>query len=103
MNTVYLVASGDLRASANQKCEAAQAAMEKQITAALEKAKPAGEWLLLNSSTGPRAIRLQQLKAAEPASYEAIKDRVLQDWKDDAMMMNLWTWSTLLLATLNTM
>ena len=37
MNTVYLVASGDLRASANQKCEAAQAAMEKQIAAALEK------------------------------------------------------------------
>ena len=26
--TVYLVANGDLRASANQKCEAAQLAME---------------------------------------------------------------------------
>jgi hypothetical protein len=37
MNTVYLVANGDLRASANQKCEAAQASMEKQITEALEK------------------------------------------------------------------
>ena len=37
MKTVFLVASGDLRASANQKCEAAQAAMEQQITAALEK------------------------------------------------------------------
>lgn len=37
MNTVYLIANGDLRTSANQKCEAAQAAMEKQITAALEK------------------------------------------------------------------
>ena len=31
MNTVYLIANGDLRASANQKCEAAQLAMEKQI------------------------------------------------------------------------
>ena len=33
-NTVILIASGDLRASANQKCEPAQAAMEAQITAA---------------------------------------------------------------------
>src|SRR4051812_47086061 len=33
---IYLVASGDLRLSANQTCEAAQAAMEKQIVAALE-------------------------------------------------------------------
>ena len=37
MNTVYLIANGDLRTSANQKCEAAQAAMEKQIISALEK------------------------------------------------------------------
>jgi hypothetical protein len=37
MNTVYLLANGDLRTSANQKCEAAQAAMEQQIKAALEK------------------------------------------------------------------
>ena len=32
---VYLVASGDLRLSANRACEAAQAAMEKQIAAAV--------------------------------------------------------------------
>ena len=31
MNTVYLVANGDLRLSANQKCEPAQAAMEKAL------------------------------------------------------------------------
>ncbi|MBV9848986.1 MAG: fucose isomerase [Armatimonadetes bacterium] len=35
--TVILIANGDLRLSANQKCEPAQAAMEKQITAAFEK------------------------------------------------------------------
>jgi hypothetical protein len=35
MKTVYLIANGDLRTSANQKCEAAQAAMEQQISAAL--------------------------------------------------------------------
>src|SRR5476651_2226304 len=33
--TVYLVASGDLRASANQKCQAAQDALEKDLTAAI--------------------------------------------------------------------
>jgi len=37
MSTVYLVANGDLRIAANQKCEAAQAAMEKRITEAIEK------------------------------------------------------------------
>ena len=35
--TVTLIASGDLRASANQKCEPAQAAMEAQIAAAFDK------------------------------------------------------------------
>ncbi|MBI5305424.1 MAG: fucose isomerase [Chloroflexi bacterium] len=35
MKTVYLVASGDLRLSANQNCWAAQDAMEKQVIAAV--------------------------------------------------------------------
>src|SRR6188474_810530 len=34
-NQVYLIANGDLRLSANQKCWAAQAAMEKALTQAL--------------------------------------------------------------------
>ena len=37
MKTIHLVASGDLRLSANQKCEPAQAAMELQLAAAVEK------------------------------------------------------------------
>jgi hypothetical protein len=37
MTPIYLVANGDLRIEANQKCEAAQAAMEKQLIAAIEK------------------------------------------------------------------
>ncbi len=36
MKTIYLVASGDLRLSANQNCEPAQADMERRITAAVE-------------------------------------------------------------------
>jgi len=34
--TIYLVASGDLRAAANQTCEAEQVAMEKKLAAAIE-------------------------------------------------------------------
>jgi L-fucose isomerase-like protein len=37
MKTVYLVASGDLRLSANQNCWPAQEAMEKQVIAAVER------------------------------------------------------------------
>ena len=37
MKPIYLMVSGDLRLSANQKCEAAQAAMELQIIAAIER------------------------------------------------------------------
>jgi len=37
MNTVYLVANGDLRLSANQKCEPAQAAMEKALIEAIQR------------------------------------------------------------------
>jgi hypothetical protein len=37
MKTVYMVASGDLRLSANQDCWPAQAAMEKQVVAAVER------------------------------------------------------------------
>jgi len=37
MNTVYLVANGDLRLAANQMCEPAQAAMEKALVAAIQK------------------------------------------------------------------
>jgi hypothetical protein len=36
MNTVYLVANGDLRLAANQMCEPAQAAMEKALVAAIQ-------------------------------------------------------------------
>jgi len=37
MKTIQLIANGDLRISANQNCEAAQAAMEKQLVAAIER------------------------------------------------------------------
>ncbi|MEO8167980.1 MAG: fucose isomerase, partial [bacterium] len=36
MSRIYLVANGDLRLSANQNCEAAQAEMERQLVAAVQ-------------------------------------------------------------------
>lgn len=36
MKTVYLIASGDLRGSANQTCQEAQSQMERQVIAAME-------------------------------------------------------------------
>ena len=37
MQPIYLIASGDLRLSANRNCEPAQSAMEQQLTRAIEK------------------------------------------------------------------
>jgi hypothetical protein len=37
MSTIYLIASGDLRASANRQCEAEQQKMEQSLTAAVRK------------------------------------------------------------------
>ena len=37
MKTIHLIANGDLRIEANRTCEAAQAEMEKQLVAAIEK------------------------------------------------------------------
>ena len=37
MDTIYLVANGDLRLSANRVCEAAQAAMERKVVAAVRR------------------------------------------------------------------
>jgi L-fucose isomerase-like protein len=37
MKTIYIVANGDLRLSANQKCEPAQAAMEKALVDAIQR------------------------------------------------------------------
>jgi hypothetical protein len=37
MQTIYLIASGDLRLSANRNCEAAQSAMEQQLVRAIER------------------------------------------------------------------
>ncbi len=45
----------------------------------------AGEWRMLNTRDGWRAIRLDGLSAAKPASFDALRNVVLQDWTDFVM------------------
>ncbi|KQW43427.1 MULTISPECIES: peptidyl-prolyl cis-trans isomerase [unclassified Roseateles] len=48
---------------------------------ALENASP-GQWLPLQSRDGWHAVRLEASSAARPASFEALRGIVLQDWTD---------------------
>lgn len=48
---------------------------------ALEAATP-GQWLALASKEGWRAVRLEAAAAPKPASFEAMRGIVLQDWTD---------------------
>jgi hypothetical protein len=49
MKTVYLVASGDLRLSANQNCWPTQETMEKQIISAVER-----WWVIAQARNGKK-------------------------------------------------
>ncbi len=48
---------------------------------ALEAATP-GQWLALKSREGWHAVRLESTSGAKPASFEALRGVVMQDWTD---------------------
>ncbi|MYZ53749.1 peptidyl-prolyl cis-trans isomerase [Malikia spinosa] len=54
----------------------------KDFTEAIEQLKP-GQWQVLVSNDGPRVIRLESLKPAVAADFEAVKVKLYQDWKDE--------------------
>lgn len=54
----------------------------KDFTEAIEQLKP-GQWQVLVSNDGPRVIRLETLKPAVAADFEAVKVKLYQDWKDE--------------------
>lgn len=54
----------------------------KDFTEAIEQLKP-GQWQVLVSNDGPRVIRLENLKPAVAADFEAVKVKLYQDWKDE--------------------
>lgn len=51
---------------------------------ALEGAAP-GQWLALQSRDGWHAVRLDATSAGKPASFEALRGVVLQDWTDSVL------------------
>ena len=52
-----------------------------EFAKALEQSKP-GQWQLLEGRGGARVVRLESVAAAEPAQFERMRNRVLQDWTD---------------------
>ena len=55
-----------------------------EFAKALE-AAPAGEWRAMKTREGWRAMRLDAVTPARPASFEAQRNVVLQDWTDDTL------------------
>ena len=49
------------------------------------KESPVGQWRALPGRDGWRAIQLESIAPARPASYEALRGVVLQDWTDATM------------------
>lgn len=46
---------------------------------------PLNRWHALDSQDGPRAIRVEARNAGAPAGFDALRERVLQDWRDQRM------------------
>ncbi len=55
-----------------------------EFTQALGRLAPLG-WAILPSSEGLRIVRLESVQPGETALFDAIKERVYQEWKDDTM------------------
>lgn len=47
--------------------------------------QPPGEWRALPTEAGWRAVRLDAVTAGKPASFETLRNPVLQDWTDATM------------------
>ena len=43
---------------------------------------PAGEWRAFQTSAGWRAMRLNEISQAKPATFEGVRNAVYADWKD---------------------
>jgi len=44
-----------------------------------------GEWVLLAAGDGSRVVRVESVKPGTSAEFDAMQERVYQDWKDDTM------------------
>lgn len=48
-------------------------------------ALPIGQWQVLDSADGPRAVRLDARRPGTPAVFESVRSTVLADWRDRRM------------------
>jgi len=71
-----------LRSFKQRPRDTVAAAYGEPFAAKLEELAP-GTWTALESSTGLRAVRLQERKEGRKATYGDVRDTVYQDWKDD--------------------
>ena len=55
-----------------------------EFAAGLE-AAPVGQWRAMRHGDGWRVMRLEAIAAAKPASFDALRGAVLQDWTDSVM------------------
>ena len=46
---------------------------------------PPDRWHVLDSREGPRAVLVEQRSEGAPADFEALRERVAQDWRDQRM------------------
>lgn len=46
---------------------------------------PAGSWMLLSSTTGPRVVRLLEIKPGKSADFELMRPDLIKDWRNEAL------------------
>ncbi|MBC9879611.1 peptidyl-prolyl cis-trans isomerase [Bradyrhizobium sp. INPA01-394B] len=51
---------------------------------------PIGEWRIVQASDGWRIARLDARKAAQPASFESLRDELRLNWKTDETRKRAW-------------
>ena len=71
-----------LRSFRQRPRETITAAYGEAFAQALDSAVP-GTWTVRASSSGLRAVRLQERSGGRTAAYGEVRDTVYQDWKDD--------------------
>jgi hypothetical protein len=74
----------DLRVFKGRPRDSLELGYGKPFAAALA-ALPPGSWRVLASGQGVHVVRLEARRAGEPARYEDVRGRVLQDWKDQTL------------------
>lgn len=77
-------ARADLRVFTNRPHENIVQSYGADFANALE-SSPVGEWRMLNSKGGARAVRLKVATPAKPASFDELAGVVMQDWTDATM------------------